>query len=195
MMQRALAGLLGLAAVLAGTISLELAGIVADDGGMIANVTRPSSARPNPAAAPLVLGDSRQAQVDDILARPLFVASRRPAAAVAGPAAAPVNLPRLAAVLVNGPSRSVIFAAAEGGRPVVAQEGAQIGAYTVQAIEAGQVTLAGPGGTRVLRPTFDARQRATANAAPVTGGPAPVAAVTDVMQSLRGLPGFSGAAR
>ena len=190
MMPRALAGLLGLGILLIGTIALELPGIVADESVMISSTPRPPPARPSPAAAAPITRDGRQEMVDGIVARPLFAATRRPAAVLAGPAAAPANLPRLAGIMVNGDIRSVIFAALDGGRPKVAQEGTQVGAYTVQSIEAGQVTLSGPGGVQVLRPTFDPRPQD-----PTAPPAAAVPAVTDVMQSLRGLPGFSGAAR
>lgn len=190
MISRALAGLLGLIVMLAVTIALELPGIVADDGAMIATVPSPTPLRPS-AATPARLARVDQAElVDGILARPLFAVTRRPAAVAARAATAPANLPRLAGILVNGGSRSVIFAAREGGRPVVAQEGAQVGAYTVQSIEAGQVTLSGPSGAQVLHPSFDPRPRDPGAAA----GPG-AAVATDVMQSLRNLPGFSGVAR
>jgi len=194
MMPRALLGLLALGVLLIGTIALELPGIVADDGAMIASIPRPPPARPSPAAAPPVARGGQKELVDDILARPLFAATRHPAAVLARSAAAPANLPRLAGILVNGGSRSVIFAAEEGGRPVVAQEGAQVGAYTVQLIEAGQVTLSGPSGAQVLRPSFDPRPRSPS--APQASAPqAPGAAAADIMKSLQNLPGFSGAAR
>jgi hypothetical protein len=192
MMPRALAGLLGLGLLLIGTISLELIRGVADEGAMIASPE--SAAPPGPAVSSLKPRSGRQALVDGILARPLFTATRRPAVRLAGPAAAPANQPRLTGILINGSSRSVIFAAPEGGRPVVAQEGAQVGGYTVTSIEAGQVTLSGPDGTRTLRPAFDARPKA-ASGPSAAGAPAPFATATDVLQSLRGLPGFSGIAR
>lgn len=208
MIRPLLAGLLGLAVVLAGTIALELKGVVADDNAMIPTNSRLPAARAEPAAAsavtpaPIERGvDGRQAMVDGALARPLFAATRRPAATalIAAPAAAaPANLPRLAGVLVNGGSRRAIFAGAGGGKPIVAQEGSQVGAYTVQAIEAGQVTLIGPGGVQVVRPSFDTRAPGQAAAPPpftAAAGTAPFAAANDVMPSLRGLPGFTGAAR
>lgn len=212
MMRPVLAGLLGLAIVLAGTIALELNGVVADDDAMTPTNSRLPAARAEPAApsavppAPGERGvergvDGRQAVVDGVLARPLFAATRRPAAIVptaAPAAAAPANLPRLAGVLVNGGSRSAIFAGAGSGKPIVAQEGSQVGAYTVQAIEAGQVTLMGPGGVQVVRPSFDTRAPGQAAAPPpvnAAAGTAPFAAANDVMPSLRGLPGFTGAAR
>lgn len=208
MIRPLLAGLLGLAVVLTGTIALELNGVVADDDAMSPKDSRPPAARAEPAAAQSAVplapaersADGRQAVVDAILARPLFAATRRPAAVAAAPApaeAAPANLPRLAGVLVNGGSRRAIFAEA-GGKPIVAHEGSQIGAYTVQAIAAGQVTLTGPGGVQVVRPSFDTRAPGQAAAPPpftAAAGTAPFAAANDVMPSLRGLPGFTGAAR
>lgn len=197
MMQRGLIGLVGLAILLAGMISLELTGRVADDGTMIASTPRPPPALPKPAAPSSALEEDRQTLLDSILARPLFASTRRPVAAPSGPAPTPASLPRLAGILVNGSSRSAIFAASGGAKPVVVQVGAKIGGYTVQSIEAGQVTLEGTGGAQVVRPTFDARPQSAA-AGPAAGsakGPAPFAAATDVMQSLRGLPGFPGAAR
>ena len=107
---------------------------------------------------------------------------------------------------MHGGSRSAIFAAAGTGRPAVVGEGGRVGGYTVQAIEAGQVTLAGPGGSQVLRPAFDARAPGAApppSAGLLPGVPAcPPSAVrppaafspADVLQSLRGVPGLSGAA-
>lgn len=213
MMRPMLAGLLGLAVVLAGTIALELNGVVADDDAMIPTNSRPPAARAEPTATPSAVRpapgergvergvDSRQAVVDGVLARPLFAATRRPAATaptVAPAAAAPANLPRLAGVLVNGGSRRAIFAEPGGGKPIVLQEGSQVGAYTVQAIEAGQVTLMGPAGVQVVRPSFDTRAPGQAAAPPpftAAAGTAPFAAANDVMPSLRGLPGFTGAAR
>jgi len=152
MMPPVLVGLLGLGVLLTGIIALELMGKGADDGAMIANTQLPAT--PTLAAAALLPRSDRPALMDGILARPLFATTRRPAIRLAGPAAAPVNLPRLTGILINGRSRSVIFAAPHGGRPVVAQEGAQIGPYTVQSIEARQVTLSGPDGTQTLRPAF-----------------------------------------
>lgn len=196
MMPRGLVGLLGLGALLAVAITLELTGGVADDGGMIASTPRPAPALPSRAAALPVPEEDRQALVDGILARPLFATTRRPAdAPAAGPAPTPASLPRLAGVLVHGGSRSAIFAATGSGKPAVVQVGGRVGGYVVQSIEAGQVTLAGPGGSQVLRPAFDARPQGAAagppGAAPATRASTPFAP-TDVLQQLRGLPGLSG---
>ena len=198
MRERGLAGLLALGAALAATIALELTRGTADDGGMIAPAPRPALATPPSRAAAPPSEEDRQGLVDGILARPLFATARRPAdAPAAGPASAPASLPRLAGVLVHGGSRSAIFAATGNGRPAVVGEGGRVGGYTVQSIEAGQVTISGPSGAQVLRPMFDAR----APGAGLPGVPAPLPGAAkppvafspvDVLQSLRGLPGLSG---
>lgn len=97
-----------------------------------------------------------QAQVATVLARPLFTQGRRPTMLDAAPASTSVELPRLAGVMVSAQGSSAVFAGAEGGKAVVIGTGASIGAFKVQKIEAGQVTLIGAdGGTRLLRPSFD----------------------------------------
>jgi len=206
MTQRGLFGLIGLAILLAGTIALELTGRVADDGDMIADTSRPTPVASKPSAPRPAREEDRQALLDAILARPLFASTRRPVAAPTGPAPLPASLPRLAGILLHGGIRSAIFAGTGGAKPVVVQEGAQIGGFTVQLIEAGQVTLGSTGGAQVVRPSFDARPQSAASGPATAPGrgvpapfaattPAPFAATTDVMQSLRGLPGFPGAAR
>jgi hypothetical protein len=112
----------------------------------------PAAPAASPASAPAV--DREREWVATVLARPLFSPDRRPspeAAAVA--TAGPNGLPRLTGTLVAPFERSAIFAAA-GRDPIVVHEGARIDAYTVMSIEAGQVRLRGPEGTRILHPTF-----------------------------------------
>ncbi len=199
MMQRGFAGLLGLGAALIGAIAFALASAGTDGVDMVASMPRPSSTPPNQAAAP-VQGESRQALADGLLARPLFAAIRRPPITPAAPPAPrSPNPPRLAGILVNGGrGRSAIFAAVGDGRSVVVQEGTEVGGYTVQLIEARQVTLSGPGGQRMLRPTFDTQPQSATNgpagAVSAAGDTSPFAPATEVMQSLRDLPGFSGIA-
>ncbi len=165
---------------------------------MTASTPRPFLTMPKPVVALPVLDKDRPMLVDGVLARPLFAATRRPIAALAASAPPPASLPRLAGVLVNGHSRSAVFAATGEGRPLVVQEGAQVGDHTVQSIEAGQVTLSGSGAPQVLRPTFDPRPqsatRGTAAAGLAAEDAAPFATALNVMQSLRGLPGTSGVA-
>lgn len=153
---RAMAALALAALGLSGVVGLEL-------NGSLAPV--PMQAGGDTAAGP------RRAAVTDpdasagwqatLLQRPLFSPSRRPPPSAG--AAGIVGLPRLAGVLVAPGDRHAIFA---GG--IVVAEGGAVGRYTVQAIDAGQVTLRGPEGTQVLRPAF-ASVSTAAQAAAVPG--------------------------
>ncbi len=87
-----------------------------------------------------------------ILARPLFSPSRRPAAIVA---AGREPLPRLTGIIIEKDRRTALFAAVDGGKPLALNEDGRVAGFTVQRIEAGEITLVGPGGPRSLRPTFD----------------------------------------
>jgi len=199
MMHRRLAGLLALGVLLTGAIVSELASGGADGGDTMASSARLFSTPPHQAATSPAQGESRQALADDLLGRPLFAALRRPPVAPVPPRAPPPpSPPRLAGILVSGPSRSAIFAAVGEGRSVVAQEGMEVGGYTVQLIEAGQVTLSGPGGQQMLQPTFDAQPQGAADGGATAGSAAwdalPFAPATEIMLSLRDLPGFSGIA-
>ena len=107
-------------------------------------------------------------QVATVLARPLFAPNRRPAA---GGGAAPSGLPRITGILVDGGRRTVIFAAAEGGRPIVVGEGGEVAGFRVQSIESGQVTVLGSDGARVLRPSFDPSPRPAVAASQPPGLP------------------------
>jgi hypothetical protein len=104
--------------------------------------------------------------VGTILGRPLFSPDRRPSSAAAAVAGFP-GLPRLSGIMVGPFGRSAIFAA-DGAKPLVVQEGARVVGYTVKAIEATQVRLAGPNGNVVLYPSF-----AAASAGRVTKAPPP----------------------
>jgi hypothetical protein len=56
---------------------------------------------------------------------------------------------------MDGGRRSVIFASQGERRPMVVSEGAGLDGFRVELIEAGRVTVVGPGGRQVLRPSFD----------------------------------------
>ena len=112
-----------------------------------------------------------------ILARPLFSPGRRPPAAAAAPGAAPPALPRVAGIMVTPAGRRAIFAE-KGTKPLVLGEGGQVSGFTVQSIQAGQVTVRGPEGVRVLSPAFDSEPPAPASPPPPPG------------LSIPGLPGF-----
>jgi general secretion pathway protein N len=143
-------GALGL--VLCGVIGLEVGG---------------GAARPEVAVVPVVAGvragGERLARADDgekvVLARPLFSPDRRPLVAAAHSVS---GLPRLSGIVVSGARKVALFAGP--GRTIVAEEGLRVGAYDVVAISDSGVTVAGPGGTTVLRPVFDPALPAAARA-------------------------------
>lgn len=121
----------------------------------------PAPARPAfaVAAAPQTrAGPPVDELVDDVLARPVFSVSRRPAPeAVAAPqsVAGPAGLPRLTGILIGGGVKNAIFAGGADGKPVVVAEQGKIGAYVVQSIDVDRATVLGPSGSQVLRPAFD----------------------------------------
>ncbi len=162
---------LGLAAILlASLVALELAwnrsgGVRALDAVEAAAVLdfRPASVAPDPPAAELLA-----AWADTALRRPLFAPDRRSASPPPSPEqppaapATPEDLPRLTGVMVGPGGRAAIFAAAEtGAKPAVLREGGFLGPYEVTRIAEGRVTVLGPEGERVLRPSH----------LPRTGGP------------------------
>jgi hypothetical protein len=167
--------------------------------------TRASRSAGERVILPVVVSDA--AAVADAGARPMRVAALAPPATQAQRRiAAPgrwrlASLGAVAALLLV----TVRFRPAPRVDAGVGGEGGRVGGYTVQSIEAGKVTLAGPGGPQVLRPAFDAR--APGAAPPLGAGPPGVPAAlpgaakppaafspVDVLQSLRGLPGVSGGA-
>ena len=87
----------------------------------------------------------------------------------------------MAGILISPGDKSVIFAGGAGGKPVVAREGGRVGAYQVQSIEVGRVTVVGPEGVRVLSASFDAATPAR---------PPPAADKGGLAGLLGGLPGL-----
>jgi hypothetical protein len=145
------ASLLAVALALLGVIALELRG-----GRTPADV--PPASMPSSLKLPEVATmavDRRQDQTAPVLARPLFSKSRRPVPAADGARAVAASVPRLSGILISPRRRTAIFAPTEGGKPVVISEGEHLGAFIVQTIDPGEVTIMGPNGSRLLRPTFD----------------------------------------
>lgn len=145
----------------------------------------PAAGLPSVPAGRLAPPDSSQVArwAATILARPLFNPGRRPptAAQAAAPGTVTPGLPRVAGIVVTPAGRRAIFAE-RGAKPLVLGEGGQVAGFTVQSIQAGQVTVRGPEGVRVLSPTFDPAAPAQA-APPATASPPPGL-------SIPGLPGF-----
>lgn len=141
--------------------------------------------------------DHAQGWVTTILDRPLFSATRRAAPAAAASTIAGVIPPRLSGVLISGLQTRAIFAGVPGEKGLVAGEGARVGAYVVQSIGIGQVTLVGPEGTLVLKPTFDAAARSAPEApAPSPKMALPVAEISrrSLLESVRNGPPPTGRA-
>ena len=92
----------------------------------------------------------RDGWLKDILARPLFSPGRRPVdGGIRG-------LPRLTGIVVAGSQRIAIFAGPSGSHPIVAPAGTQVGAFRVLTVADTGVIIAGPNGTTLIRPAFDA---------------------------------------
>lgn len=163
MSRRVAVGLAALAGLLVTTLALEYQAFQQDPGPM----PLPSLASPALQAENATFpADRSQDWVAIILDRPLFNVSRRPPPGAAAAASRGTGLPRLSGILVAASQRRAIFAGPAGSKPVVIAEGAKLGGYTVQSIGGGQVTLAGPAGTVVLRPAFDAAAPSPATAVP-----------------------------
>ncbi len=174
-----------IAAALVSVIWLELRGHIRDSGAM---TPKPAAGLPTVPAGRSASPDPNQVArwAATVLARPLFSPGRRPPAAAAALGAVAPSLPRVAGIMVTPAGRRAIFAE-KGAKPLVLGEGGQVAGFTVQSIRAGQVTVRGPEGVRVLSPTFD--PEAPASAAPPGAAPPPPGL------SIPGLPGFQLQAR
>jgi hypothetical protein len=158
MKQIALIALRGLVMCLGGIVAVELH--EADMPGL-----HPAAARqvkPPSQKAAGVAPDRAASWAGTVLARPLFSRTRRPSAIAAPFAASSPGLPRLSGIMISPAGKSAIFSPA-GGKPIIAEEGGHVGAFTVRSISANRVTIDGPGGITVLRTVFSG---AKASAAP-----------------------------
>lgn len=94
-----------------------------------------------------------------ILARPLFATSRRPPAATATTARAnpssDTSMPRLAGIIMEGPTRVAIFQPSRSGKPIVAHEGEEVDGRKIVVIAPFEVTVSGPQGEEHLWPIPD----------------------------------------
>jgi hypothetical protein len=176
-MSRVAFAALGLAgAAFAGIIALELRGIAGDAATSGTAASAVARWRPAPEVPTPPPPDRSGEWAATALARPLFAPDRRPvpeprAAVAGGPGGR--ELPRLAGVLVTPEGGAAIFAGAgDAAKPQVVRVGDRLGGFEVKAIVAGEVTLTGPEGDRVLRPSFDARPAGGGPARPVAAAPA-----------------------
>ena len=169
-MSRAAFGALALVAMaLSGVIALQLPGKEDDEVTSGAAAAAVARWRPAPAVPTPPSPDRSREWAATALARPLFAPDRRPmpeprAAVAGGPGGR--ELPRLAGVLVTPAGGAAIFAAGEGAKPLVLRVGDKLNEFEVKAIVAGEVTLTGPEGDRVVRPSFDPRSGGSGSNAP-----------------------------
>lgn len=157
-MNRVIAPLLSLAAVLSALLAMQLAVGSDPDQDVPDRPALPAAGNPAATGASAIGQDAADgdlaAPVRTMLARPLFSQTRRPAAHADGSGAAlSGDLPRLAGVIVGPGGGRAIFAPAEG-RPLVVPEGGHIGRYLVRSIVPGQVTLSDSERVLVIRPSL-----------------------------------------
>jgi len=100
-----------------------------------------------------------------VLARPLFVAGRRPAAPSRTQAAAATPLPRLSGIVVAGSYRRAIFELS--GKASILSIGDRVDSNRVVAIAADGVTLGDGAHDQTIRPGYDS---ARPNPASIPGG-------------------------
>jgi hypothetical protein len=151
---RLLLPLSGLAMLLAGMLVVEFRAGALEPVRLTAAPDRQATQQAEtPAGAAANPRRDLQARVDTILQRPLFRPDRRPVAGAAS--SGPAALPRLSGILLSKAGKSLIFAGTgTDGKPIVVAEGGRIGLYTVQSIDAGQATVVGPEGIKVLQLSF-----------------------------------------
>ena len=163
---------LAMALLLVAALVVEYHSPSSEDAALTPTSRRASPTTQPGTAAPAT--DRHREWAATVLARPLFSQSRRPPASAAAASPDAADLPRLTGILVTGAVRHAIFAAPAGGYPTVATEGSQVGAFRIQSIEAGKVTVVGPQGMVSLRPSFAAAaDRPGVQAAVATAAPAP----------------------
>jgi hypothetical protein len=150
----------GLALALAGALLMELTSLPPYAATLPPNRPPPPTLTPKISVIPDSdhLGD----RIATILARPLFNANRRPVLLSADATIA--TIPRLAGIVVSESERLAFFAGGPGAKAIVAAEGEHVGGYILRAIAPDRVTLVGPDGPQLLRPTFDPTPAASSEA-------------------------------
>jgi hypothetical protein len=96
-------------------------------------------------------------EVNAILSRPLFSVGRRPEAGVTTSDEA--GLPRLTGLMVSPMGRVALFARSHAGNVQAIAEGGRIGPYVVESIQPTGVTVLGPRGQQVIRPSFPSERQ------------------------------------
>jgi len=143
-------GLLLALPILCATIGFELAGSWQEQPAD--PPTRLTAPKREAAVGTAEPSNQRDAWFNTILSRPLFNPDRKP---IGLDAHTVRGLTRLTGIIITGSRRVAVFAAPSGGRAIVVEAGAHIGAYDVLDITDAGVTVTGPEGTTVIRPIFD----------------------------------------
>ena len=157
-----------MALALGGVIALEFApGKPSGSAPLPAVLLRPAGITPQ-------AGDMRQVQnwVDIILARPLFLPSRRPPSSAAGQDKSGRGFPRLTGIIILPQRREAIFAVPGKTQPVVVRAGSRLNGVLIKSIDPGWVVVVDAAGARIIRPSF-----ATGTTA---GPPAPASVTVDL---------------
>ena len=89
------------------------------------------------------------------LARPLFSATRRPPQTEGNAAADPGLTDTRLTGIVTEPDHRVAIFAITGAKPVALTEGETVSGWRIDSISPREVSLSGPGGTKILQPRID----------------------------------------
>ena len=110
---------------------------------------------PPPSVARAERGPPSEAIVAEILARPLFSATRRPPAKSEGATVDSGLADTRLAGIVTTPGRRFAIFAPNGAKPLIVNEGDTISGWHIDRITPREVSLTGPTGTKTLQPKID----------------------------------------
>jgi general secretion pathway protein N len=132
----------------------------------------PTRAEPLPPTARAERGPRSEAMVAEILARPLFSATRRPPAKNENPTVDSGLADTRLAGIVTTPGRRLAIFVPNGAKPLVVNEGDTISGWHIDRITPREVSLTGPTGTKTLQPKID--PTLVPPAPPTTAAPPPL---------------------
>jgi general secretion pathway protein N len=136
----------------ASLIVVELDGGVAADAALTEVPLRADAAPAAPQPVPRV-------ELEDLLrvalARPLFSATRRPPQTEGNAATDPGLTDTRLTGIVTEPDHRVAIFAITGAKPVALTEGETVSGWRIDSISPREVSLSGPGGTKILQPRID----------------------------------------
>ena len=167
----AIYALLAACLALTALVYWELQPATADNLPVAAYPTRGAAAITRIAAHPPAA--SLNDLVATILARPLFIANRRPAASTAdgGLAGGQLTDARLTGIVIE-PGRPIALFAMPGPKTVVLGQGGAVGDWHIERITPQDVALNGPTGTTRLRPRIDQNRPVAASPQAYSANPA-----------------------